>query len=154
MAASTSDAEKIRHQAILRPRATLSNGGQKMSSSGGSLSGRSILIVEDEPLVALDVRAAFSAAGASVLSAASCSEALRLVNTPGLSAAIVDINLGHGEDCSAVCERLSERGIPFVFFTGEVRPHILLKWPNAPVLTKLAERARIIEAVATLFPRA
>jgi len=121
-----------------------------MSDLDRVLVGRSILIVEDEPLVALDVRAALNAAGASVVSAANCSEALRMAESPGLSAAIVDIDLGRGEDCSEVCERLSERRIPFLFFTGEVRPDILLKWPDAPVLTKLANKARIIDVVAGL----
>lgn len=121
-----------------------------MNSPHRPLIGRSILIVEDELLVALDVRAAFSAAGASVVSAANCSEALRMVNSPGLSAAVVDIDLGHGEDCSEVCERLSERGVPFVFFTGEVRSDILQRWPDAPVLTKLADKASIIQVVARL----
>ncbi|HEX6001208.1 MAG TPA: hypothetical protein VFZ16_17715 [Hyphomicrobiaceae bacterium] len=100
--------------------------------------------------MALDVRSACSDAGASVVYAARCSEALRLVDSPGLSAAIVDIDLGHGEDCSAVCERLLQRDIPFVFFTGDVRPDILSKWPDAPVLTKLADKARIIQVVAGL----
>jgi hypothetical protein len=66
---------------------------------------------------------------------------------PGLSAALVDINLGHA-DCSAVCESLTREGVPFVFFTGEARPDILLKWPDAPVLTKLADRRRVVEVVA------
>jgi CheY-like chemotaxis protein len=122
-----------------------------MSVASGTLFDRSILIVEDEPLVAMDVRAAFTAAGARVVAAANCSEALRMAGTQGLSAAIVDIDLGHGEDCTAVCERLSERGVPFVFFTGEVRPDILLRWPHAPVLTKLADKARILETVTALF---
>jgi CheY-like chemotaxis protein len=121
-----------------------------MSRPDRPLAGRSVLIVEDELLVALDVRAAFSAAGASVVSAANCSEALRLLDAHGPSAAIVDIDLGHGEDCSKVCERLSERGIPFVFFTGEMRPDFLARWPDAPVLTKLADKARIIRVVAAL----
>jgi CheY-like chemotaxis protein len=123
-----------------------------MSVPSGALFGRSILIVEDEPLVALDVRAAFSAAGASVVAAATCADALRVADNPGLAAAIVDIDLGRGENCSAVCERLSERCIPFVFFTGEARPDILLRWPHAPVLTKLADKTRIIETVAALVP--
>jgi CheY-like chemotaxis protein len=121
-----------------------------MINPHGALLGRSILIVEDEPLVALDVRAALTAAGASVVSAADCREALRLVDSTGLSAAILDIDLGPGGDCSEVCERLSEQRIPFLFFTGEVRPDILLKWPDAPVLTKLADKARIIDVVAGL----
>ncbi|HEY7552779.1 MAG TPA: response regulator [Hyphomicrobiaceae bacterium] len=115
--------------------------------SNGVLAGRSILIVEDEPLIALEVHAAFRAAGANIASAADAQEALRMINVPGLSAALVDINLGSG-DCSAVCERLARQGIPFVFYTGEARPDILLKWPSAPVLTKLADKQRVVEVVA------
>ena len=113
-----------------------------------ALAGRSILIVEDEPLIALEVHAAFSAAGASIMSAADSREALRMISLPDLSAAVVDINLGRGDDCSAVCKRLSDRSIPFVFYTGDVRADILLKWPNAPVLTKLADKERVVEVVA------
>jgi CheY-like chemotaxis protein len=113
-----------------------------------ALAGRSILIVEDEPLIALEVHAAFSAAGASIMSAADSREALRMISLPDLSAAVVDINLGRGDDCSAVCKRLSDRGIPFVFYTADARADILLKWPNAPVLTKLADKERVVEVVA------
>jgi DNA-binding response OmpR family regulator len=111
------------------------------------LAGRSILIVEDECLIASELHAAFSAAGANVASASDVQAALRMINVPGLSAALVDINLGHA-DCSAVCESLTREGVPFVFFTGEARPDILLKWPDAPVLTKLADRRRVVEVVA------
>jgi CheY-like chemotaxis protein len=119
-----------------------------MNVANGALAGRSILIVEDEPLIALEVHAAFRAAGASIISAADSKEALRMIGLPDLSAAVVDINLGDGDDCSAVCKRLSERGIPFVFYTGEARADILRKWPDAPVLTKLADKQRIVEVVA------
>src|SRR5262245_34153483 len=119
-----------------------------MNQPSRFLAGRSILIVEDEPLIALEVHAAFSAAGASIVSAAGSREAVRMISLPDLSAAVVDINLGRGEDCSAVCKRLSDRRIPFVCFTGEARPDILQKWPDAPVLTKLADRERVVEVVA------
>ena len=118
-----------------------------MNVRNGALAGRSILIVEDEPLIALEIHAAFSAAGASIVSASDTREALRTISLPDLSAAVVDINLG-SEDCSAVCKRLSDRGIPFIFYTGEARADILLKWPDAPVLTKLADKQRIVEVVA------
>jgi DNA-binding response OmpR family regulator len=114
------------------------------------LSGRSILVVEDEPMIALEVHAAFNAAGANITSATNAQDALRVINGPGLSAAVVDINLGRG-DCSVVCERLSRNGVPFVFYTGDARPEILLRWPDAPVLTKLAHRKRIVEVVAGLL---
>jgi DNA-binding response OmpR family regulator len=116
----------------------------------GALAGRCILIIEDEPLIALQMHAAFSAAGASITSAANTKEALRTISLPDLSAAVVDITLGD-EDCSAACNRLSERGIPFVFYTGEAQPEIMRKWPNAPVLTKLASTERVVETVAAIL---
>jgi CheY-like chemotaxis protein len=116
-----------------------------MSIGRGTLAGRSILIVEDEPLIALDVHVVFSAAGASILSASDSKEALRMT-LPNLSA-VVDINLGD-EGCSAVCKRLSDLEIPFVFYMGDTRPEILQKWPHAPILTKLADKERVVEVVA------
>src|SRR5262247_585794 len=88
----------------------------RVSQSNKALAGRSILIVEDEPLIALELHAAFIAAGASIVSAADSKEAVRMIGLPDLSAAVVDIDLGDGDDCSTVCKRLSERGIPFVFY--------------------------------------
>jgi CheY-like chemotaxis protein len=122
-----------------------------MSATGRVLSGRSILIVEDEPLIALEVHAALSAAGASIVAATRSSEAMQMIHSMDLSAAVVDIDLGHGDDCSTVCKCLSERRIPFVFFTGDVRADILLKWQQAPVLTKLAHKGRLVEVVASLL---
>jgi CheY-like chemotaxis protein len=119
-----------------------------LSQRNRPLAGRCILIVEDEPLIALEVHAAFRAAGASIVSAADSREALRMISLPDLSAAVVDINLGSGDDCSAVCKRLSDRRIPFVFYTGDVRADIMLKWPRAPLLTKLANKERVVEVVA------
>ena len=118
-----------------------------MSLSSKALFGRSILIVEDEPLIALEVHAAFRATGASIVSATNTREALRTIALPDLSAAVVDINLDGG-DCSLVCKRLSERGIPFVFYTGDARADILHHWPEAPVLTKLADKERVVQTVA------
>jgi len=115
-----------------------------------ALAGRSVLIVEDEPLIALEVHAAFSAAGASIISASSPEEALRLIKFPNVSAAVIDINLGE-RDCSTVCKRLSDVGIPFVFYTGEARAEILEQWPTAPVLTKLAGKERVVEVVAGIL---
>jgi DNA-binding response OmpR family regulator len=77
-----------------------------MNRPNRTLAGRTILIVEDEPLIALEVQSAFSAAGASIMSAADSSEALRMLSSHDPSAAVVDINLGRGEDCSTVCKRL------------------------------------------------
>jgi DNA-binding response OmpR family regulator len=82
-----------------------------------SLKGRVILIAEDEPLVALDITMAFEDEGAWVIRAHTVNEALIGVEDPALSAAILDHAFSDG-DSSRVCERMKERNIPFVTFSG------------------------------------
>jgi len=62
----------------------------------GPLAGRSILIVEDEPLIALDIAEGFQNAGASVFSGHNLQDGLRLAGHPDLSAAVVDFGLRSG----------------------------------------------------------
>jgi DNA-binding response OmpR family regulator len=86
-----------------------------------SLKGRSILVVEDQPLIALDITQELEAAGAAVTSTNTLKHALILVEHDGLSAAILDHGLSDG-DSSEVCKRLNERGIPFILYSGF--PHV------------------------------
>jgi DNA-binding response OmpR family regulator len=83
----------------------------------GSLTGRLVLVAEDEPLIALDITLAFEEEGAWVIRAHTLNEALRGVENPALSAAILDHALSDG-DTTKVCERMKERNIPFVTFSG------------------------------------
>jgi DNA-binding response OmpR family regulator len=82
-----------------------------------SLAGRLILICEDEPLIALDIANAFTKAGARVVTARSLREALVAADDGALSAAVLDHVLQDG-DSSELCERLKERNIPFVLYSG------------------------------------
>jgi DNA-binding response OmpR family regulator len=81
------------------------------------LVGRLILIVEDEPLIVMDVAQGLKAAGASVSVARMLSDALAIVEAPGLSAAVLDHRLNDG-DSSQICNRLDARNIPFVVYSG------------------------------------
>ena len=85
-----------------------------------SLAGRSILIVEDEPLIAFDIVTAFEKAGAIALTARSLAEAVRLADHDDLAAAVLDFGLADG-DADAVCARLDERHIPFILHSGYSR---------------------------------
>ena len=82
-----------------------------------SLQGRSILVVEDEPLIALDITQELEAAGASVTTTDTLRHALLLVEHDGLSGAVLDHGLTDG-DSSRLCSRLKERGIPFIMYSG------------------------------------
>lgn len=67
---------------------------QGVQSNAGKLAGKRFLIVEDEPLVALDVEDGLTAAGGVVVaSVASSKEALELIANTELDAALLDGNL-------------------------------------------------------------
>ena len=82
-----------------------------------SLEGRSILIVEDEPLIVMDITQQFEVTGAALTTTNTLHHALILVEHDGLSGAILDHALGDG-DSSLLCTRLRERGIPFMIYSG------------------------------------
>jgi CheY-like chemotaxis protein len=106
-----------------------------------------VLVVEDEPLVGLDLVDMLEAAGAYVVSAKSAGEAISSLDRFQITAAVLDINLGD-HDCSAVCEHLWKRDIPFLFYTGY--SPTLGDWDNVPVLQKPAVPQEIVEAVERL----
>ena len=82
-----------------------------------ALEGRSILVVEDQALIALDITQELEAAGAGVTTTNTLKHALILVEHDGLCGAILDHALGDG-DSSLLCSRLKERGIPFMIYSG------------------------------------
>jgi DNA-binding response OmpR family regulator len=82
-----------------------------------SLKGRSILIVEDEPLIAMDLARVFRSAGADATTTTTLKQAMTLLEHDGLSIAILDHTLSDGT-CAPLCQRLKERNIPFVIYSG------------------------------------
>jgi DNA-binding response OmpR family regulator len=82
-----------------------------------------VLVVEDEPVVAMCLEDILEALGCVTVGPASrLSEGLALARDAEADAAILDINLG-GERSDAIAETLSGRGIPFVLASG---------YPSAP----------------------
>ena len=108
------------------------------------LSGIAILVVEDEPLVALDLRQTLESAGAYVFAATQLAHALQLAGHPDISAAVLDYRLAD-RDCTPICTLLSERSVPFVFYSGYDDAREL--WPDAAHVQKPAAGQRVIEAV-------
>ncbi len=85
----------------------------------GSLRGRRVLIVEDDYLIAEDLREQLLSCGAVVLGPVACvADALALLEDGAApDMAILDIGLGGGK-VYPVADALRRRGIPFVFATG------------------------------------
>ena len=81
------------------------------------LVGRTVLVVEDEPLIALDIVHGLAEAGARVVSARTLPDALNKAQELELSAAVLDHKLS-SDDTSEVCAALERRNIPFVLYSG------------------------------------
>lgn len=82
-----------------------------------TLANRLILIVDDEPIIAIDLIQIFESAGARVLYASSVRDALAISEEVKLAAAVVDHVLVDGR-ATELCVRLKERDVPFLIYTG------------------------------------
>ena len=85
--------------------------------SNASLAGCSILICEDEPLIALSIADAFTGAGARVATVRSFANALLALENEVPSAVIVIHALSDGKS-SQLRKRLNQRNIPYALRSG------------------------------------
>jgi len=77
-----------------------------------------VLVVDDEALIAMMLSDLLSEYGHQTIGPAhSEAQALELVSSTPIDAAILDVTLGD-HNCFAVAEALGARGIPFAFATG------------------------------------
>ena len=98
---------------------------------------RRILIVEDEPLIAMMLEDFLDALDREVAGTAdNCASALELIDQGGVHAAILDVNLRGGEQSWPIAERLSAHGIPFILATGGAGDTIAEQFRDRPVLSK------------------
>lgn len=103
---------------------------------GHSNSKLRVLVVEDEPLVAMFVEDILTDIGHEVGAVLSrLEEALDAARTGTFDFAIIDVNLD-GTPSYPIAEVLKERGIPFVFATGYGANGLDPKFAGAPVLSK------------------
>ena len=111
-----------------------------------------ILVAEDEPFIALDVSLAIEDAGGQVAGpVASVQEALALIGSTPVVAAILDHNLTDG-DSSPVVERLLLAGIPTILQSGVSLPGDLAsRFPQLVVHIKPCNSARLVAQIAVLI---
>src|ERR1700722_3720217 len=100
------------------------------------LSGRRVLVVEDEMLVLIMIEDMLADLGCtSVTSAATVNKAVALINAQVFDVVMLDMNL-NGNDSQVVAEALSARGVPFIYSTGNTGQSLRDGYSDRPVLKK------------------
>jgi PAS domain S-box-containing protein len=127
-------------------------GEREQDPAHADLAGRRILVVEDEPLLALDVASSLAAAGIVVVGpAATVEEALRQAESAALDGALLDANLD-GHPVGEIAAALTRRNVPFAFVTGYGRESLPRAFAGALVVTKPFGSRELLEAVRRLAP--
>ncbi|WP_207102980.1 response regulator [Paracoccus shandongensis] len=106
------------------------------SAPATGLDGCTVLVVEDEPLVAMDIRSELEDAGAGpVRIARTVDAALSALAEARFDLALLDGNL-KGRPVDAVAQRLRQSRIPFCFVSGYGREHLPPGFDDAPLIQK------------------
>jgi DNA-binding NtrC family response regulator len=110
-----------------------------------------ILIVEDSYLILMELESVLLEAGAgTVRTCRSVTEALRAIAEQEMAAAILDLQLDR-ETSVPVARMLAERGVPFCFYTGQLdTAEVRAEWPASPIISKPAERQKIVDTIVSL----
>jgi len=83
-----------------------------------ALAGLRVLLVEDEPIIAMTAEDMLQAIGCTIVGCAqTLAEALAAAGRAGFDVAMLDINL-NGEASLPVADYLKSVGTPFIFSTG------------------------------------
>ncbi|MGX5844403.1 response regulator [Mesorhizobium sp. ArgA1] len=116
----------------------------------------SVLVVEDEPLILLDLETGLEEAGFHVVGVTSAARALETFDAdPGsFKALISDIRLGEGKSGWEVARHVRQANamMPVIYISGDSSPH----WgsegvPESVMITKPFAMAQLTTALSTLL---
>ncbi|WP_448661939.1 response regulator [Sphingomonas sp. CJ20] len=119
--------------------------------SGDALRGRQVLVVEDEPLVALELVSILRDVGAEIVGpAASADQAMALIADAPIDVALLDGNL-QGAMVDAVALALVQRDVPFLFVSGYGREHLPAGFDEVAIVSKPFDPGQLIAAAVRLL---
>jgi len=99
------------------------------------------LSTQVSPYCRVDLQDILAHEGARVVTAFRLERALQLAERPTLSAAVIDSALGT-ENRGALCWRLAERKVPFVFHSQRMTRK-LDEWADVPLITNRRTAIRL-----------
>ncbi|MDO9460990.1 MAG: response regulator [Alphaproteobacteria bacterium] len=116
------------------------------------LDGVKVLVVEDEPLIAMELALTIEEAGGVVAgSVRSLTEAIEAARTTDFDVALLDVRMRDGTTFS-VAKILSVRKIPFLFCTGDSEQRDEFRdWPDVPLVSKPHKPENVIAVLSKLL---
>jgi len=118
-----------------------------------TLKGKRIIIIEDEPIIAMDMAACLTEVGCEIVGTAGSLEmAKQLVEDVDCDAALLDSNLS-GEHVGDLAALLTRRKIPFAFASGYGREGLPQGFRDALLLSKPFAPEQVRAVVETLLYR-
>jgi len=116
-----------------------------------ALQGKRILVIEDEPLVAMDVESTLATAGCEVVGpAATLERAKLLIEESDCDAVLLDVNLA-GQPVDELATLLTRKNRPFAFVTGYGREALPSGFRGAVVLGKPFGADQLLATVEVLL---
>jgi CheY-like chemotaxis protein len=116
-------------------------------NAGEFLRGLRILLVEDDPLIRLDLETSLTEFGANVTAAANVSKALETLEASALDFAVLDFELG-AETSEPIAKAVQARNVPFLYLSGYSEyDERFNPWPGIRVLAKPLSAARIARGI-------
>ncbi|MBC7831604.1 MAG: response regulator [Hyphomicrobium sp.] len=83
------------------------------------LTGKRVLVLEDEPLIAMVLVDILEEAGCTVIGPAhDADQAAKLIAESAIDVAVLDVNLGSGHTSAPIADALRGSNTPFIFATG------------------------------------
>ena len=117
------------------------------------MSGRRVLVVEDEMLVLMIIEDMLADLGCeSVTSAATVDAALARIDAEIFDVALLDMNL-NGSKSFPVADALAKRGVPFAFATGYTGHDMRDGYRDRPILKKPLQPTALAATLARLMSR-
>ncbi|MGH6734870.1 MAG: HAMP domain-containing protein [Methyloceanibacter sp.] len=126
--------------------------GEATRSTSLAMVGNRILVVEDEPLVAMNLTTSLAELGFNVVGPYSTlAKAAAAAVEMEVDAALLDVNLS-GKAVYPIADILASKNVPFAFITGYGTEALPRKYANAPVLQKPVDHETLQLLLAQKHP--
>ncbi|AGK59890.1 signal transduction histidine kinase [Hyphomicrobium denitrificans 1NES1] len=121
------------------------------SSVEKPVAGKRILIVDDEPLIAMDIVASLEDEGCQIVGpAGTLQKALNLIERKEIDAALLDANLS-GDPVDTIAAALARRKIPFAFVSGYGREGLPEAYQQVELIKKPFQRQQLVDVIQQML---